>query len=189
MLCRFDAGFMPPTPDWHRLFTAAARRTGGMEDPMPSPDPAPALPGRPTRPHPAPRPAAEAGTRLLDAVAATPADRVLVVGGGTADLLCASIRRGCRAATGVAAAPLHPEPAEVVLAPAVATLAQAEAIAACACRALRHGAPGGRLAIRLLGAEAGAARALCLRLVALGYAAVRRRPGGVVTGQLSLALR
>lgn len=127
---------------------------------------------------------------LLDEVEASAEDRVLVVGGTTADLLCASVRRGCRSAMGVAKAPAHPEAAEVVVAPRVCSLEQAEEIAFCARKALLHGAHEGRLAMRLLGVgTARLAGGLVRRLNALGYAGVRlRRARGdalVVTGRFA----
>lgn len=139
-----------------------------MKDPLPVPD------------------AAEADD-LLDAVQAAGEDRVLVVGPAMLGLLCASARRGCRAATGARSAPLHPEPAEVVLAPHVSDPAEAAGIAIAARRALRAGARDGRLAMRLAGRGAVASgRAVARQLRALGYAQIRilRGAGGslLVTG-------
>ena len=126
-----------------------------------------------------PMPAAQAldnAEELLDAVDTRPEDRVLIVGGGSADLLCASLRRGCRAATGVTAPPRHPEPAEVVLAPRVASVEEAAAIARSAHRALAAGARSGRLALALLGAAtATVTRHLAGGLRAGGYDRVRVR--------------
>jgi hypothetical protein len=129
---------------------------------------------------------------LLDEVEASTGDRVLVVGGTTADLLCASVRRGCRSAMGVAKAPAHPEAAEVVVAPHVRSLEQAEEIAFCARKALLHGSHEGRLAMRLpcVGTTR-LARSLVICLNALGYARVQlRRTKGhalVVTGRYTAA--
>ncbi|WP_159993840.1 hypothetical protein [Roseomonas sp. 18066] len=119
---------------------------------------------------------------LLDAVDAAREDRVLVLGRPSLALVCASARRGCLAAMGSAVPPAHPDPAEVVLAPRVADAAEAEGIALAARRALRGGARQGRLAMRLMGRGAVArARAVALRLAALGFCQVRvRRAGGQV---------
>jgi hypothetical protein len=142
---------------------------------------------RPARLHAAMAEADPVGA-LLDAAEAGPEDRVMVVGGGAADLLCASIRRGCRAALSVSAPPAHPEPVDVVLAPRVAEGADMLGIARSAMQALRGGASRGRLAMRLLGRGARSrAQALALELAAMGFAAIqiRRPPGGgiVITGQ------
>jgi hypothetical protein len=122
---------------------------------------------------------------LLDAVRAGPQDRVLVVGGGSAELLCASIRRGCRSAMGCNLPPLHPAPADAVLAPRVRDAEEAIGIAGCARRALMGGRHG-RLALRLAGQDAAAAaRAVARRLAALGYDRIRCRSIGgamLVTG-------
>jgi antitoxin (DNA-binding transcriptional repressor) of toxin-antitoxin stability system len=134
-------------------------RLRALEDPMPDPEDA-----------------------LLDAVAAGRDDRVLVLGRPSLELVCASARRGCRAALGSALPPAHPGPAEVVLAPRVRDAAEAESIAQSARRALQAGLRGGRLAMRLPGRGALArGRALALRLAALGFSEVRlRRAGGAV---------
>ncbi|MBC9176613.1 hypothetical protein [Pseudoroseomonas ludipueritiae] len=148
---------------------------------------------RPARIHHIMRQSSEDDGGLLDEVEASAEDRVLVVGGTTADLLCASVRRGCRSAMGVAKAPAHPEAAEVVVAPQVCSLEQAEEIAFCARKALLRGAHDGRLAMRLLGTgTARLARSLVTRLNALGYTRLRlRRTKGdalVVTGRFAAAI-
>jgi hypothetical protein len=148
---------------------------------------------RPARIHHIMRQSSEDDGGLLDEIGASTDDRVLVVGGTTADLLCASVRRGCRSAMGVAKAPAHPEAAEVVVAPRVCSLEQAEEIAFCARKALLHGTHEGRLAMRLLGiGTARLARVLVTRLNALGYAGVRLRRGKgdalVVTGRFAVAI-
>ncbi|ONG46385.1 hypothetical protein BKE38_25410 [Pseudoroseomonas deserti] len=157
-------------------------------DPHSPTDAAMTLLTRPARIHAILRQSSEHDGGLLDAVGASTEDRVLVVGGSTADLLCASVRRGCRAATGVCRAPAHPDAAEVVLAPRVASLEQAEEIACCARKALRQGSHEGRLAMRLRGAHPRhLARRLVSRLQALGYARLRLRHGAgqalVITGR------
>jgi hypothetical protein len=153
-------------------------------------DPTMTLLSRPARIHHIMRQSSEEDGGLLDEVGASTDDRVLVVGGTTADLLCASVRRGCRSAMGVAKAPAHPEAAEVVIAPRVSSLEQAEEIAFCARKAFRQGTHEGRLAVRVLGIGAvRLARALASRLTMLGYARVRLRRskdhGLVVTGRLA----
>lgn len=153
-------------------------------------DKAMTLLSRPARIHHIIRQSSEDDGGLLDEVAASTEDRVLVVGGTTADLLCASVRRGCRSAIGVSKAPLHPEAAEVVVAPRVASLDQATEIAFCARKALSHGTHEGRLAMRLLGIKTvSLAGGLVRQLKALGYARVHlRRTRGetiVVTGRLA----
>ena len=158
-----------------------------------SPDTTMTLLSRPARIHRIMSQSSEDDGGLLDEVGASTDDRVLVVGGTTADLLCASVRRGCRSAMGVAKAPAHPEAAEVVVAPHVCSLEQAEEIAFCARKALLHGAHEGRLAMRLLGVgTVRLARSLVARLNALGYACVRlRRAKGhtlVVTGRFAAAV-
>lgn len=142
---------------------------------------------RPARLHAALATSTDPDNDMLDAVEAGPADRVMVVGGTTADLLCASIRRGCRGAVGLATAPAHPDPADVVLAPRVSTAEEALGIARSALRALRGSARHGRLVVRLIGQGAQVrARELALALAALGFARIQigRRAGGVlVTGE------
>src|SRR5690349_672420 len=73
---------------------------------------------------------------LLDEAAAGPGDRVLIIGAPSAELLCGALRHGCRAALEVVGPPAHPEAADVVVAPRVATEAEANAVATCARRAL-----------------------------------------------------
>ncbi|WP_419899163.1 hypothetical protein [Roseomonas sp. USHLN139] len=159
-------------------------------DPHSLPGAAMSLLTRPARIHAILSQSSEPDGGLLDVVDASTEDRVLVVGGSTAELLCASIRRGCRAATGVCRPPGHPEAAEVVVAPRVASLEQAEAIACCARKALRQGGHDGRLAMRLRGAPPRLARRLIARLQALGYAGLRLRRGAgaalVVTGRFPI---
>jgi hypothetical protein len=121
---------------------------------------------------------------ILAAAAAGPEDRVLVLGGERADLLCAALRRGCRSAIGLVAPERHPAPADVVVAPRVTTEADALAVADCARRALRGAARKGRLAIGLVGAGAGSlAQALGRGLLAYGFTRARlraRAEGGVL---------
>lgn len=166
-------------------------RTPDIADEHSPADPATTLLTRPARIHHVIRQSAEDEGGLLDDVAASTEDRVLVVGGTTADLLCASVRRGCRSAIGVSRAPLHPDAAEVVVAPRVASLDQATEIACCARKALSHGTHEGRLAMRLPGIRTlGLAAGLVRQLKALGYARIHlRRARGdsiVVTGRLAI---
>ncbi|MFT8246864.1 hypothetical protein [Roseomonas sp. BN140053] len=150
--------------------------------------PRPALFSRQARLHSVLRDAATAEEELLDATGTGAADRVLIVGGSGAELLCASIRRGCRAATGTTVPPRHPDPAEVVLAPRVSSVEEAVAIAAGARRALAAGAGPGRLALALLGQTAAAAAArLVLGLRAAGFAGIRLR--GRAAGGLLVTCR
>ncbi len=110
---------------------------------------------------------------LLDAVGAGPADRVLVLGRAGSAALLAAAHRGCRGGAAHVAPPAHPEPAEVVLAPAVASAEAGDAVARCARRALTEG---GRLAVGLVGtASAALARSLVASLRAYGFERVRLR--------------
>ncbi|RMI25137.1 hypothetical protein EBE87_11075 [Pseudoroseomonas wenyumeiae] len=156
------------------------------------PDTTVTLLSRPARLHHIMRHSSEDDGGLLDEVGASAEDRVLIVGGTTADLLCASVRRGCRSAIGVAKAPAHPEAAEVVVAPRVCSLEQAEEIAFCARKALLHGSHEGRLAMRLPGAGEARLGGLVARLKALGYVRVRLRHARgdalVVTGRFAALL-
>jgi hypothetical protein len=113
---------------------------------------------------------------LLDEAGAGPEDRVLIIGAPDAELLCEALRHGCRAASEVMTPPAHPEPANVVVAPRVATEADAAAVASCARRALAAGGLGGRLALSLLG-RGGRALALTLvdRLRAYGFERITLR--------------
>ncbi|MBW6400621.1 hypothetical protein KPL78_22370 [Roseomonas sp. HJA6] len=124
------------------------------------------------------------GIDMLDAADAVPQDRVLVIGGQNAELLCASLRRGCRSAIAVVGPAPLPEPADLVLAPRVATADQAAAIGAQARRAILAGARHGRLAIGLIGAGALAlGRAAARRLRDYGFARARlraRAEGGIL---------
>ncbi|MFC0409116.1 hypothetical protein [Roseomonas elaeocarpi] len=116
---------------------------------------------------------ANPGDDLLDATGAGPQDRVLIVGGSGADLLCASVRRGCRSAVGMARPSTHPEPADVVLAPDVRTAEDASSVAASARRALIAGRQGGRLALRLLAGGAPLVGEVVRRLQQQGFAGIR----------------
>lgn len=123
--------------------------------------------------------AASCGEDLFDAAGAAPNDRVLVVGGERAEILCAALRRGCRSAIGVVAPERHPAPADLVLAPRVATVEQAAAIGECARRAMSD-APQrrGRLALGLIGAGAAAlGRTIARRLRDYGFNRARLRAG------------
>ena len=79
--------------------------------------PPPALFGHPTRLPSVMHAPIAADDELLEATKVGSEDRVLIIGSSSVDLLCASVRRGCRSAMGVAVSPRHPEPVEVVLAP------------------------------------------------------------------------
>lgn len=121
-------------------------------------------------------PAPAAGTSLLDEAAAGPDDRVLIVGAPSAELLCDALRHGCRAALEVGVPPKHPEPADVVVAPRVASEDAAAAVALCARRALAESKAGGRLALSLLGSGARAiARPVAERLRSYGFERIRLR--------------
>ena len=117
------------------------------------------------------RPAADID--LLEAVSASQADRVLVIGEAAAETLCDALHRGCRSGSAFRTPPAHPEPVEVVVAPCVRTEEAGQAVLACA----RHALPaGGRLALRLVGAGAvSLARALAERLRTYGFERVRLR--------------
>jgi hypothetical protein len=84
---------------------------------------------------------------LLDAVEPLDGARVLVIGHGALEAICGLIRRGCSAATEMQPhcrlAP-DPESVEAVLVPHVESLAEAQAAAALAGRALIMG---GRIAL------------------------------------------
>ncbi|UPG71416.1 hypothetical protein MVG78_12620 [Roseomonas gilardii subsp. gilardii] len=121
--------------------------------------------------------AAPAGD-LLDAVETQPHDRVLIIGGGSADLLCAAVRRGCRAAVCLTEPPAHPVAAEVVVAPGLRSEEEALSVARSARRALADATSGGRLALRLLGERArGVALSLVRRLRGQGFRAVHVASG------------
>jgi hypothetical protein len=122
---------------------------------------------------------------LLGAVSAGHEDRVLVIGDAAADTLCDAMRRGCRGGSAFRTAPAHPEPAEVVIAPAIRTEQAGQAVAACAHRALP---PGGRLALRAIGQGAlEVARSIAERLRTYGFERVRLR--GQAEGALVLCHR
>lgn len=121
--------------------------------------------------------AAPAGD-LLDAVETQPHDRVLIIGGSSADLLCATVRRGCRSATCLTDPPAYPAAAEVVVAPHLHSEDEALSVARSARHALADGASGGRLALRLLGEKArSAALSLVRRLRSDGFRAVHAASG------------
>lgn len=121
---------------------------------------------------------------LLDVVEAAPRDRVLVIGRSGAELLCASLRRGCRSAVGITGRAPLAEPADLVLAPRVISADQASAVGAQARRAIMAGARQGRLAIGLLGSDALAlSRIVARRLRDYGFARARlraRAEGGIL---------
>ncbi|MDB5413694.1 MAG: hypothetical protein JWR10_2029 [Rubritepida sp.] len=119
-------------------------------------------------PNPEPPPA-----DMLDAAEARPEDRVLLVRGGP-ELLCSALRHGCRSAVTVTVPPRHPEPADLVVAPAIVTRAEAEEVAESASRALGKG---GRLVLMLRGAAVKTARRLRLHLHAHGFSRVRLSAG------------
>ena len=127
---------------------------------------------------------------LLGAVAAGSGDRVLFIGEAGGELLCEALHRGCRGGAAFRAAPAHPDPVEVVVAPAIRTEEAGRAVADCARRALPAG---GRLALRLIGAgAAGLARSIAARLRAYGFERVRRRgqaEGGLLVYRLPAARR
>ncbi|MCQ4161491.1 hypothetical protein NON00_16350 [Roseomonas sp. GC11] len=132
------------------------------------------------------RPAAPLAQLLAEA-ALRAEDRVLIIGPRGAGLLCAAIRQGCRSGAEAISPPAHPEPADLVLAPAVASEAAALSVARCAGRALAAGGQGGRLVLALLGqgarALARSARA-CLR--AEGFRQIRLREAVEREGPLLL---
>jgi hypothetical protein len=123
---------------------------------------------------------------LLGAVSVGSNDRVLVIGDAAADTLCDAMRRGCRSGSAFRTAPAHPEPVEVVIAPAIRTEEVGQAVAACARRALPAG---GRLALRAIGQGAvEVARKVAERLRAYGFERVRlrgRAEGALVLCRLS----
>lgn len=141
---------------------------------------------------PAAPPNEAADDDLLAAAAAGPEDRVLVVGGRRrADLLCAALRRGCRSALGVDGPQRRSEPADVVLAPGVASAEEAASVAESAKRALAAagaaGARGGRLALRLLGTGVAAlGRDVSRLLLARGFERVRPRARAASGGPILL---
>lgn len=113
------------------------------------------------------------GNDLLDAVTAGPGDRVLVIGASAADTLCDAMRRGCRGGSALRAPPAHPDPVEVVVAPAIRTEEAGQAVVDCAHRAL---GAGGRVALRAMGQGAAElARQIADRLRIHGFKRVRTR--------------
>lgn len=114
--------------------------------------------------------------QLLDEAAAGPDDRVLIVGAPSAELLCEALRHGCRTAQEAAVPPKRPEPADVVVAPRIASEEDAMAVASCARRALADSPRGGRLALLVLGAGARAlARSMVGKLRDYGFERIRLR--------------
>ncbi|WP_458095914.1 hypothetical protein [Roseomonas sp. WA12] len=110
---------------------------------------------------------------LLAAVAAGSGDRVLFIGEAGGELLCDALHRGCRGGAAFRAAPAHPDPVEIVVAPAIRTEEAGRAVADCARRALPAG---GRLALRLIGdGAASLARSIAARLRVYGFERVGRR--------------
>lgn len=119
---------------------------------------------------------------LLAVVSAGPRDRVLVIGEAAADTLCDAMRRGCRGGSAFRAAPAHPEPVEIVVAPTIRTQEAGQAVVACARRALPAG---GRLVLRAVGQGAAEmARGIADRLRTYGFERVRLR--GQAEGALIL---
>jgi hypothetical protein len=119
---------------------------------------------------------------LLGALSVGSNDRVLVIGDAAADTLCDAMRRGCRSGSAFRTAPAHPEPVEVVIAPAVRTDEAGQAVAVCARRALPAG---GRLALRAIGQGAvEVARKVAERLRTYGFKRIRLR--GQAEGALVL---
>ncbi|MBK1661330.1 hypothetical protein [Paracraurococcus ruber] len=119
-------------------------------------------------------PIAPGDALLLDEAAAGPDDRVLILGAPSAELLCAALRHGCRAAQEARTPPKHPDPADLVVAVVGAAAPDAAAIATCARRALAD-SRAGRLAV-LLPAAGALARSVIARLRSLGFGRIRRRP-------------
>ncbi|TPG41863.1 hypothetical protein EAH89_28625 [Roseomonas nepalensis] len=111
---------------------------------------------------------------------------MLVIGEAAADTLCDAMRRGCRGGSAFRAAPAHPDPVEVVVAPIIRTEEAGEAVAICARRALPAG---GRLVLRAVGqGEAELARGLADRLRTYGFERVRlhgQAEGALVLCRLS----
>jgi hypothetical protein len=121
---------------------------------------------------------------LLEAAEARPDERLLVIGGPHAELLCAALRRGCCSALCIATPQRCSEPADLVLVPRVGTPEEAQSAAACARRALASGATRGRLVMGFAGAGA---LAICCKaargLRAYGFTRARlraRAEGGVL---------
>ncbi|MCR0981514.1 hypothetical protein [Roseomonas populi] len=112
-----------------------------------------------------------AGAELLDAAGAGREDRVLCLGEAGAETLCDVLNRGCRGGSAFRQPPAHPDPVEVVVAPAIRSEEAGRAVADCARRALPSG---GRLALRLIGGGTAAiARSVAARLRAYGFERVR----------------
>ena len=130
----------------------------------------PLPPEAPPQPPPAP-PGGDA--QLLDEAAAGPADRVLIIGATSAELLCEALRHGCRAAQEATLPPLRPEPADVVVAPHIGSEEAGAALASCARRALAASPAGGRLALLLRPGLS--ARRLARRLRDYGFERIRLR--------------
>ncbi|WP_338663623.1 hypothetical protein VQH23_00345 [Pararoseomonas sp. SCSIO 73927] len=129
-----------------------------------------------------------AGAALLDAAGAGREDRVLCIGEAGAETLCDALHRGCRGAAAFRQPPAHPDPVEVVVAPAIRSEEAGRAVADCARRALPSG---GRLALRLIGdGTAALARSVAARLRAYGFERVRLRgegEGGLMLYRLASA--
>jgi len=126
------------------------------------------------------------GCDLLGAASAGPDDRVLVIGEAAADTLCDAMRRGCRGGSAFRAAPAHPDPVEVVVAPTIRTEEAGQAVADCARRALPAG---GRLVLRAVGQGAAElARGIAGRLRDYGFERVLLRgeaEGALIVCRLS----
>jgi hypothetical protein len=118
-------------------------------------------------------PPAAAGDPLLDTVGPLAGARVLVIGHGSLETMCALIQRGCAAASETRFGDrLSPEPDSVdaVLVPCVTTAAEAGDAIARASRALSMG---GRIALRDVGFDLRQTVATLLRVH--GFAAMRTR--------------
>ncbi|WP_426956268.1 hypothetical protein [Muricoccus radiodurans] len=121
------------------------------------------------------------GEALLRTAGAGPEDRVVAIGPGGAETLGAALRRGCRAASGLARPTGHPDPADVVVARGIHSEEDALPVLEAGRRALSDGLRGGRLVLSLLGA--GLARRLVARLAERGFTRVQllpQREGGVL---------
>ncbi|MBP0492077.1 hypothetical protein [Roseomonas indoligenes] len=142
---------------------AKARAKGPIRSGLPWPPSLRALGATPHR----------AGAELLEAAGAGQEDRVLCLGESGAETLCDALHRGCRGASAFREPPAHPDPVEIVVAPAIRSEEAGRAVADCARRALPSG---GRLALRLIGeGTAALGRSIASRLRAYGFERVRLR--------------
>lgn len=114
---------------------------------------------------------------LLDKIGVTQADRVLVLGLPSIELMCDAVRHGCRGACEALTPPKRPEPADVVVVPRVASAVEALILADCAWKALAASADDGRLALVLSGSDPLViARSVTERLRAYGFSRIRLSP-------------